>query len=400
MSWRVTDQRTSILSQGRESFHDVQNGPYQPKVTPIDPGFAQSEQQPHGLPSAKTENAGAQLTLSPQSAESRGHGAYSGHSWPPQHGHAPYTHRPVDHLPPFSEMASRPDVPPPTYSHAPLGRDMSRIPPPQSATQPTPQNTQWQTHPGPAPPPQDYRPTYAPQRVETIVAQPYMAPRASTSGYSAPTKSFGAADVERSKMLRRAPYKHLDATLENERQRCEEACKRYNDACTLRMGVSREATEDMLRKIFDPALDTSHRMVAQCVPKKGQLGPGVRIEAPFSCTYGYNISMYDNAFVGKGCEFDDAALIRIGARTWIGPNVTIFTADLASKDLIDRRGTESEWIANHVNIGDEVVIGRNAVIYPGVTIGRGSTVEPGAVVKSSVGDNQIVVACGGQIRAA
>ena len=360
-------------------------------------GFTRPEQQPHALPIEENNTAGAQLTLSPQSAESRSRGSYSGHSWPPQHGHAPYNHHSGDHLPPFSEMASRPDIPRPDYSHAPPSRDMSRFPPPQSATQPP---GQWQTHPGSAPPPQDYRPTYVPQRVETVIAQPHMPPRPSMSGHSGPGKmSFGAHEVERSKMLRRAHYSPFDATLENERQRCEEASRRYNAACSPMSGVSREGAEDMLRKIFDPALDTTHRMVAQ-YEKKGLLGPGVRIEAPFSCTYGYNISIYDNAFIGKGCELDDAGVIRIGARTWIGPNVTIFTNDLASKDLIDRRGAESKWIANPVNIGDEVVIGRNVVIYPGVTIGRGSMVEPGAVVKTSVGDNQIVVACGGQIRAA
>lgn len=139
-------------------------------------------------------------------------------------------------------------------------------------------------------------------------------------------------------------------------------------------------------KVFDPAQDTTHRFLV--LPnQKGVLSHGVKIEAPFNCTYGYNIKIMDSVYIGKNCRIDDAGKVDIGPRTWIGPNVSILTTDVG-KDIVDRKGAGAAWFANSVSIGAEVVIGANAVIYPGVRLDRGSTVEPFAVVRESLGEFQ------------
>lgn len=79
----------------------------------------------------------------------------------------------------------------------------------------------------------------------------------------------------------------------------------------------------------------------------------------------------------------------------VGPNVTILTSD-CSKDMVDRKGAAGKWLAQTVIIESEVVIGANALIYPGVRLGRGSTVEPGAIVKEPLGDNQVHRAADGK----
>ena len=196
-------------------------------------------------------------------------------------------------------------------------------------------------------------------------------------------------------MLRGAQYNHFDNTLKNERNRCLTALRRYNNACEPQNGLTDEHAEELLRQVLDPSLDSLHRPIVPC-KEQGLLGPGVKVEGPFRCTYGYNIQMFDNVYIGHDCIIDDAAPVRIGARTWIGPNVTIFTSDV-SKDMIDRKGTEGRWMAKPIIIGDEVIIGRNAVIFPGVHLGRGSTVEPFAVVKSSLLENQKAVTCPGSL---
>lgn len=195
-------------------------------------------------------------------------------------------------------------------------------------------------------------------------------------------KTFNKEDVERSKMLRGSTYNHFDTTLQNERQRCERALQRFNDACKLDSGVSEAEIRNILLKVFDPAEDTTHRFLA-APQEKGTLGKGVRIEAPFTCTYGYNIKTMDSVYIGKNCVIDDAGKVDIGPRTWIGPNVYIMTTDVM-KDIQDRKGAGGAWLANGVTIASEVVIGANAVIYPGVTLERGSTVEPFAVVKENL----------------
>jgi white-opaque regulator 2 len=207
-------------------------------------------------------------------------------------------------------------------------------------------------------------------------------------------KTFTVEEVERSRMLRNSRYNHLDPTLENDRQRCDRACARFNAACAIDSGMDVEEARTMLWKVFDPARDTTHKFDAP--PRvKGTLSHGVRIEAPFACTYGYNLKVMDNVYIGKNANFDDAGKVEIGARTWIGPNVTILTTD-CGKDMVDRKGAAGTWMARDVIIESEVVIGANVLIYPGVRLGRGSTVEPGAIVKEPLGDNMVQRAADGR----
>jgi len=200
-------------------------------------------------------------------------------------------------------------------------------------------------------------------------------------------KTFTVEEVERSRMLRQTRYNHFDPTLVNERQRCERALQRYNYACRLDSGISEDEARNILWQVLDPSRDNAHPFLAP-LKERGVLSHGVKVEAPFHCTYGYNLKLMDNVYIGKNCTIDDAGKVEIGARTWIGPNVTILTTDV-SKDMVDRKGTAGAWIAAPVFIASEVVIGANAVIYPGVRLERGSTVDPFAVVRESLGENQI-----------
>ena len=72
-------------------------------------------------------------------------------------------------------------------------------------------------------------------------------------------------------------------------------------------------------------------------------------------------TLMGDVYIGKGTTIDDAGKVEIGARTWIGPNVTILTTD-SSKDMIDRKDATGTWIARDVYIESEVVIGADALI--------------------------------------
>jgi acetyltransferase-like isoleucine patch superfamily enzyme len=188
--------------------------------------------------------------------------------------------------------------------------------------------------------------------------------------------------VEKSKMLRSVYYNHFDPTLQYERQRCERAVERYNAACKLDSGLSEQGVRDVLIKVVDPSQDTTHKFPSQH-HGKGHVGLGVQIEAPFTCTYGYNLRIGDDVYVGKGCTFDDAGIIEIGPRTVIGPGVTILRTDYCN-DPDHRKGTKGYWIAKDVYIASEVIIGAKAVIYPGVKIEGIATVDHCAVVRDSL----------------
>ncbi len=116
-------------------------------------------------------------------------------------------------------------------------------------------------------------------------------------------------------------------------------------------------------------------------------GAGVWIETPFFCDYGENISIGENTFVNTNCMFLDNNKITIGKNGLIAPYVQIYTANhplKASERIIGKRYLTS---TKPVTIGDNVWVGGNSVIFPGVTIGNNVTIGAGSVVTKSIPDN-------------
>lgn len=122
---------------------------------------------------------------------------------------------------------------------------------------------------------------------------------------------------------------------------------------------------------------------------------GVWIEAPFFCDYGENISIGEHTFVNTNCMFLDDNLIKIGKNGLIGPYVQIYTAThplIASQRIYNsNKGTRYKTSAMPVNIGNNVWIGGNSVIMPGVSIGNNVTVGAGSVVTKDIPDNKLAL---------
>ena len=78
----------------------------------------------------------------------------------------------------------------------------------------------------------------------------------------------------------------------------------------------------------------------------------------------------------------------IGNHVLIGPNVSLFTACHPTDPVERRVGTE--W-AKPITIGDDVWIGGNVTILPGVTIGHRCTIGAGSVVTKDIPDDSIAV---------
>lgn len=120
-------------------------------------------------------------------------------------------------------------------------------------------------------------------------------------------------------------------------------------------------------------------------------GPGVWIETPFFCDYGENISIGENTFINTNCIFLDNNKISIGKNGLIAPYVQIYTANhpLKASERIIRKEKKSIYLTSTkpVKIGDNVWIGGNSVIFPGVTIGNNVTIGAGSVVTESIPDD-------------
>lgn len=181
-------------------------------------------------------------------------------------------------------------------------------------------------------------------------------------------------------MLRGESYKPFDKELVLERERCSAACWRFNNSTNPNNGVSAPERARLFREILMPR-DPIHLspMHTSPVTNQGRVGVECVVEAPFTCDYGYNITIGDNVFIGRNCTVLDACPITIGKNVYIGPNVSLFAATL-STDPGQRRGSKSSQYGKKIVIEDDAWIGGNVVILPGRRIGKGSTVAAGSVV--------------------
>lgn len=115
----------------------------------------------------------------------------------------------------------------------------------------------------------------------------------------------------------------------------------------------------------------------------------IRIKPPFYCDYGYNIYVGENFFANYNLTILDTAPIHIGDNVKIGPNVSIFAAGHPISPTIRNTGME---FGKEIHIGNNVWIGGNTVINPGVKIGDNTVIGSGSVVTKSIPNN--VVAAG------
>ena len=120
-------------------------------------------------------------------------------------------------------------------------------------------------------------------------------------------------------------------------------------------------------------------------------GEGVWIESPFFCDYGENISIGDHTFINTNCIFLDNNKITVGKNGLIGPYVQIYTAThpLKASERIVKADHGSSYLtaSKSVSIGNNVWIGGNSVICPGITIGDNVTIGAGSVVTKNIPDN-------------
>lgn len=120
----------------------------------------------------------------------------------------------------------------------------------------------------------------------------------------------------------------------------------------------------------------------------GKTGNTVCIESPFHCDYGYNIEVGENFFANYNLVILDVAKVKIGDNAQIAPNVAIYTAGHPIHP--DSRNSGYEYGID-ITIGDNVWIGGNTCIMPGVTIGNNVVIGGGSVVTKDLPDNVIAV---------
>lgn len=108
---------------------------------------------------------------------------------------------------------------------------------------------------------------------------------------------------------------------------------------------------------------------------------------------GFRFGTKGKITIGKECRINENVYIQsavIGNYVLIAPNVAILASshDFANKTI--PMLYQGDTAINPVIIEDDVWIGRNAIILPGVRIGKGAIVGAGAVVTKNVPQEAIV----------
>ena len=170
---------------------------------------------------------------------------------------------------------------------------------------------------------------------------------------------------QKERMLANLPYKSWMDGLKEARMACKMKLYTYNN-----LPPEQEAErEALLREILGKTCE-------------GYLN----IESPFHCDYGYNIEVGKEFFANYNFIVLDVGKVKIGDNFMCGPNVQISTAGHPLHP--ESRASGYEYGID-ITIGDNVWIGGNVLVCPGVTIGSNVVIGGGSVVTKDIPDNML-----------
>lgn len=156
---------------------------------------------------------------------------------------------------------------------------------------------------------------------------------------------------------------------------------------------NREEASNKRNEFLDDFNNTSYGDFATraelCKKYFKHVGKNIIINKPFHCDYACHISVGDNFFANFDCIFLDVNEIIIGDNVLLGPRVSIYTAAHPIEPEIRKSGLE---YGKKIVIGNNVWIGGNSVINPGVTIGDNVVIGSNSTVTKDIPAN--VIACG------
>ena len=152
---------------------------------------------------------------------------------------------------------------------------------------------------------------------------------------------------------------NYDRELVEERQMCKDICNEYN----LVKPSDLERRREILRKLL------------------GKTGKEFLIEQPFYCDYGYNIEIGKNFYSNVNCVILDGAKVKFGDNVFVAPNCGFYTA---GHPLDVKQRTAGLEYAKPITIGNNVWIGAQVCVMPGVTIGDNCVIGGGSVVTKDI----------------
>lgn len=171
--------------------------------------------------------------------------------------------------------------------------------------------------------------------------------------------------TEMEKLQAGLPYSMQDKEVNSQKLQAISGCKKLNGVDT----SDNVALEAAIRNLF------------------GKVGKNLFVAPVFNCDSGENIEVGDNFLANYNVTILDIAKVKIGNDVMIGPNTLISTVN---HPITPQGRRDHLAVASSVTIGNDVWLGGNVTILPGVTIGNNVVVAAGAVVTKDVADNSLV----------
>lgn len=159
---------------------------------------------------------------------------------------------------------------------------------------------------------------------------------------------------------------NYDKELIQKRIACKDLCQEYNEL----KNSDTEKRGELLRRIL------------------GSVKENVCIEPSFWCDYGYNIEVGENFYANHNLVILDCAKVEFGDNVFIGPNCSFYTA---GHPLDAKQRNEGLEYAHPIKLGDNIWLGGNVVVLPGVSIGSNSVIGAGSVVTKDIPENVVAV---------
>lgn len=171
---------------------------------------------------------------------------------------------------------------------------------------------------------------------------------------------------EKEKMLASVPFKAFGKELFLERQKAKEILFEFNNLPPSKI----KEKHQLIKPLFGKTKGTFY------------------LEPPFRCDYGYNIELGKNFYANYNLTVLDVAKVKIGDFVLIGPNVNLITVNHPIDKDFRAKGFE---ISKEIIIENNVWIGANVTVNPGVKIGENSIIGSGSVVTKNIPENVIAV---------
>ena len=165
-------------------------------------------------------------------------------------------------------------------------------------------------------------------------------------------------------------------------------------------------TNGLLYKSNDPELNELHKIAVINMQKINSMvpyptedmhkffkdwfkefGEDSMIIPPMYCDYGVNIKIGKNSYFNMNCTFLDVCPIEIGNNVFVGPSTSFYTPCHPIHKDYRYKGIE---YAKPIKVEDNVWIGGNVIVLPGVRIKEGAVIGAGSVVTKDVDEMTIV----------